>query len=171
MVRLLSSVVQVPRLGLGPELEKLRANPTLRWTMRRKMAVILAIDAGLIDTEDALSDFSISVEELNAWKAERRQGSRTAPCGCVLPDGSCATCASIVPIQAKLARLALGWTFDEAAKKTGVSIRSLVRFESGGYLRRELVDKLRDIFATQGLEFPTVNGKREVVVGNLKRRS
>ena len=42
---------------------------TRRWVASRKAAVVRAVEIGLITREDALNEYEISGEELDAWHA------------------------------------------------------------------------------------------------------
>lgn len=46
----------------------LPAKDTTRWVASRKAAVVIALEAGLITREEALQTWSLSEEELNAWR-------------------------------------------------------------------------------------------------------
>ena len=48
---------------------KLPAPGTLRWGVRRKMAVVTAIQTGTITRDEACSRYLLSTEELAAWEA------------------------------------------------------------------------------------------------------
>ncbi len=41
---------------------------TVRWVASRKARVVEAVDAGLIDVEEACEIYGLSDEELNAWR-------------------------------------------------------------------------------------------------------
>lgn len=41
---------------------------TLRWVASRKAAVVRAVDAGLISTEEACRSYGLSEEELDGWR-------------------------------------------------------------------------------------------------------
>jgi hypothetical protein len=42
---------------------------TRRWVASRKAAVVNAVDAGLISTEEAVKTWGLSEEELDSWRA------------------------------------------------------------------------------------------------------
>jgi len=42
---------------------------TSRWVARRKAAVVTAVEAGLIDADEACEMYSLSMEELESWIA------------------------------------------------------------------------------------------------------
>ena len=42
---------------------------TRRWVVSRKMAVVRAIEHGLISKDEAISRYSLSLEELDAWQS------------------------------------------------------------------------------------------------------
>lgn len=41
---------------------------TRRWVASRKAAVVIAVEAGLVDHDEALDIWGLSAEELDAWK-------------------------------------------------------------------------------------------------------
>lgn len=50
---------------------------TSRWVARRKAAVVTAVEAGLIDAEEACKMYGLSMEELESWcEAMARHGTR-----------------------------------------------------------------------------------------------
>lgn len=50
---------------------------TTRWVARRKAAVVNAVNAGLIQEEEACDMYGLSSEELNSWRvAMQTHGSR-----------------------------------------------------------------------------------------------
>lgn len=50
---------------------------TSRWVARRKAAVVTAVEAGLIDAEEACKMYGLSLEELDSWRdAMSRHGTR-----------------------------------------------------------------------------------------------
>ena len=42
---------------------------TTRWVASRKAAVVRAVDAGLIETEEACEMYGLSEEELDSWRS------------------------------------------------------------------------------------------------------
>jgi len=42
---------------------------TTRWVASRKAAVVRAVDHGLLSAEEAIRTYSLSEEELNAWRS------------------------------------------------------------------------------------------------------
>lgn len=64
----------------------------------------------------------------------------------------------ITPPVCKAARTLLGWSQEDLCKKSGVSLRSLTRFESGGDLASPKVrDKLYNAFRQADLQFIAAN--------------
>ena len=51
---------------------------TRRWVASRKAAVVQALEHGLITREEALSRYSLSEEELDAWQSAVEQHGITA---------------------------------------------------------------------------------------------
>ncbi|MDA8747313.1 DUF1153 domain-containing protein [Litoreibacter sp.] len=47
----------------------LPSEKTTRWVASRKAAVVRAVDAGLIDNEEACEMYGLSEEELDSWRA------------------------------------------------------------------------------------------------------
>lgn len=48
--------------------DELPASNTKRWVRSRKLAVIKAIDAGVLTEEDACTRYNLSPEELSSWR-------------------------------------------------------------------------------------------------------
>lgn len=59
----------------------------------------------------------------------------------------------MLPIQCKLARVALGWGVRDIASATGMSPNTITRFERGERMRDRTVAELRRLFESNGLEF------------------
>lgn len=70
-------------------------------------------------------------------------------------------------IQCRMARAALGWSVAELAKAAGVGERTVAKFEGGGNVLPEIVEKLRATFVTQGIAFE--NGGKRAGVSYLLR--
>lgn len=49
-------------------LEDLPSPNTRRWVIRRKAAVVSAVQSGLISQEDACARYSLSLEEFQSWQ-------------------------------------------------------------------------------------------------------
>ena len=49
-------------------IEDLPSPSTRRWVVRRKAAVVTAVDSGLISQEDACARYSLSIEEFQSWQ-------------------------------------------------------------------------------------------------------
>lgn len=50
---------------------------TSRWVARRKAAVVTAVEAGLLDREEACKMYALSLEELESWiSAMEQHGTR-----------------------------------------------------------------------------------------------
>lgn len=53
----------------GAEITMLPPPTTQRWVKSRKLAVIKAIEDGILSDEDACRRYSLSQEELDSWKS------------------------------------------------------------------------------------------------------
>ena len=42
----------------------------MRWSPRRKAEIVMAIEKGLMSTEDVLRDCELSLEEFEAWRRD-----------------------------------------------------------------------------------------------------
>jgi hypothetical protein len=49
-------------------LDNLPSPQTVRWVMRRKSEVVIAVRGGLLSLEDACGRYAISVDEFLSWK-------------------------------------------------------------------------------------------------------
>lgn len=65
---------------------------------------------------------------------------------------------SIVPLQCRLGRAALGWGVRDLARKAKVATRTVMRFEHGDELQQKTVDKLQQTFERAGVLFIPANG-------------
>lgn len=65
-------------------------------------------------------------------------------------------------LQCKMARAGLEWTLDDLAAQSGVSRRTIAKFETGGNVLPENVEALRQCLAAAGVEF--VNGGKRLGV-------
>ncbi|WP_091741130.1 DUF1153 domain-containing protein [Phenylobacterium immobile] len=54
--------------GVPLTLNDLPAPTTGRWVIRRKAEVVAAVRGGLIDIDDALARYGLTVEEFEAWQ-------------------------------------------------------------------------------------------------------
>lgn len=61
-------------------------------------------------------------------------------------------------VQCKMARAALGWGVGELAKKAGVGINTVSRFENGSEAHGSTQRLLRSAFEAAGIEFIDQNG-------------
>lgn len=68
--------------------------------------------------------------------------------------------------QCKMARAGLGWSAQELAQKSGVSVRSVMRFEAGEAIRRETVQAMAKALVTGGAMFADIEGKRGVLLSS-----
>jgi transcriptional regulator with XRE-family HTH domain len=57
------------------------------------------------------------------------------------------------PVHARLGRAALGWSFLELERRTGVSKNTLVRFEAGGGVHHSTASKIEGALSKEGLVF------------------
>ena len=64
----------------------------------------------------------------------------------------------MMPIQCKMARVALGWGTRDLATKAGVSPDTIARLERGARLRETTVGIGQATFEAAGLEFISENG-------------
>lgn len=67
-------------------------------------------------------------------------------------------CYEMMPVQCKMARVALGWGIRELAKHADVSPDTIARLERGERLRGATLDAIQDAFEKAGLEFIPENG-------------
>lgn len=56
-------------------------------------------------------------------------------------------------VQCRMARAALGWTLDDLAAASGVSRRTIARFEAGETVLPARVQKMRDALEARGCVF------------------
>jgi transcriptional regulator with XRE-family HTH domain len=61
--------------------------------------------------------------------------------------------------QCRMARAALGWSLDDLARHSGVSRRTVAKFEAGGNVLPEMMETLRSSLVKAGIGF-TNGGKR-----------
>jgi transcriptional regulator with XRE-family HTH domain len=61
-----------------------------------------------------------------------------------------------------MARYGLGWTLDDLALRSGVSRRTIAKFETGGNVLPDRVEALRQCFVADGVEF--INGGKSIGV-------
>jgi transcriptional regulator with XRE-family HTH domain len=64
----------------------------------------------------------------------------------------------MLPVQSKMARVALSWGVRDLAQKAGVSPDTIARFERGEQLRLSTEENIRAAFEAAGLEFIPENG-------------
>jgi len=64
----------------------------------------------------------------------------------------------MMPIQCKMARVALGWGTRDLAQEAGVSPDTIARLERGERLRDATVAGIRAAFEAAGIEFIPANG-------------
>jgi transcriptional regulator with XRE-family HTH domain len=55
--------------------------------------------------------------------------------------------------QCRMARSGLRWSLDDLAQESGISRRTIARFELGGRVNDETIDALRRTLETAGAEF------------------
>ncbi|GAC1045901.1 hypothetical protein thsrh120_59060 [Rhizobium sp. No.120] len=67
-------------------------------------------------------------------------------------------CYEMIPIQCKMARVALGWGTRDLAKFARVSPDTIARLERGEQLRASTVEAIRVAFENAGIEFIPENG-------------
>jgi transcriptional regulator with XRE-family HTH domain len=56
-----------------------------------------------------------------------------------------------------MARAALGWTVRQVAERAGVSHDTIVRLEGGQELKLSTLNKVREMFEAEGIEFTNGN--------------
>lgn len=62
--------------------------------------------------------------------------------------------AVLQPMQCRLARVALGWSLDEAAAAIGISRRAILRFEQGESSPRDrTLETLRRVYEAASVRF------------------
>jgi predicted transcriptional regulator len=64
----------------------------------------------------------------------------------------------MMPVQCKMARVALGWGTRDLAKSAGVSPDTVARLERGEQLRLSTVNVIQAAFEKAGIEFIPENG-------------
>jgi transcriptional regulator with XRE-family HTH domain len=64
----------------------------------------------------------------------------------------------MIPIQCKMARVALGWGTRDLARNAGVSPDTIARFERGEQLRASTAEGVQAAFEKAGIEFIPENG-------------
>jgi transcriptional regulator with XRE-family HTH domain len=72
----------------------------------------------------------------------------------VMVKGDPIASAVLQPMQCRMARVALGWSLDEAAAATGISRRAVLRFERGESAPRgRTLQTLRRAYEAAGVRF------------------
>jgi transcriptional regulator with XRE-family HTH domain len=64
----------------------------------------------------------------------------------------------LLPVQCKMARVAVGWGVRELAEAAGVSTNTVARMEQGEELRARTVDAIQTALEKAGVEFIAENG-------------
>ncbi len=64
----------------------------------------------------------------------------------------------MLPVQSKMARVALGWGVSELAEKAGKSPTTIAKLERGEELRADTVAYIRAALEKAGVEFIAENG-------------
>lgn len=64
----------------------------------------------------------------------------------------------MLPVQCKMARVAVGWGVRELAEKSGVSTNTIARFERGEELKTSTIETIRSALEAAGIEFIPENG-------------
>lgn len=59
----------------------------------------------------------------------------------------------ISPEQCRMARAALKWNTKELAKKAGIGLNTVNRFEGGTVPKEDILKTIRDTFEKQGIKF------------------
>jgi transcriptional regulator with XRE-family HTH domain len=80
--------------------------------------------------------------------------------------GKNSTQAMISPVQARMARAALGWTLADLAERTQLKPNTVHNFERGeGRSRRSTLATIRRAFEDAGVEFIDTDGVRVPALG------
>lgn len=137
-----------------------------RWIVRRKLEIVAAVKSGELDADEFCRQQSISAEEFSNWWDSYAALKRSRLCRCWAPTQACKSCACISPAQARSARRKLGWTFAQAATSTGVSVRSLTRFEANQFLSPKLLRRLRTGYEAHDVKFEGRVGSSRVTLTN-----
>lgn len=66
----------------------------------------------------------------------------------------------------RMARAALDWSAKTLADKSGVSVRTIMRFEACEPVALETVERLRSALVAGGVLFVNQGGKRGVLIGS-----
>jgi transcriptional regulator with XRE-family HTH domain len=72
--------------------------------------------------------------------------------------------ATMKPTQCRMARAGLGWSVDDLEKHSGISRRTVLRFEAGEKVKLETVEALRGALVQGGALFVEVEGRPGVAV-------
>lgn len=101
---------------------------------------------------------------LAAWSREFQRAPvqirnvDTITANAVLFNAKSYQCYEMMPVQCKMARVALGWGTRDLAKNAGVSPDTIARLERGERLRDSTVDVVQAAFERAGIEFIPENG-------------
>lgn len=66
--------------------------------------------------------------------------------------------------QCRMARAGLGWSVDELERESGISRRTVLRFETGEKVKLETAETLRSALVKGGALFVEVEGRAGVAV-------
>jgi transcriptional regulator with XRE-family HTH domain len=67
-------------------------------------------------------------------------------------------------VQCRMARAALDWSLDDLAEASGVGRRTIAKFEAGGNVLPEMVEKMRAALHAAGVAFTNGGGRVGVSV-------
>lgn len=67
-----------------------------------------------------------------------------------------------------MARAGLGWSADELARRSGVSVRSIMRFEAGEPVKPETVLEMAKALVGGGAMFAEIDGKIGVLLNSIR---
>lgn len=70
----------------------------------------------------------------------------------------------MTPTQSRMARAALQWSLPDLAEKSGVARITCARFETGGSVSLDKVEKMRKALADAGADFTRRTGRVGVTV-------
>jgi transcriptional regulator with XRE-family HTH domain len=70
----------------------------------------------------------------------------------------------MIPAQCRMARAGLGWSVADLGEYSGVSPRSILRFEAGENVKLETVETLRGALVKGGVLFIDVEGRSGVTI-------
>jgi DNA-binding XRE family transcriptional regulator len=82
------------------------------------------------------------------------------------PSQFCNKTVIVLIVHCRMARTGLRWSLDELARQSGVSRRTIARFELGGRVSAETLEALRNTFENAGAKFIEADQLVGVVLRN-----